>query len=68
MSKTEIKVEGMSCMHCVMAVKKAVTELKGVQKAEVEMGKAVVEYDEGVIKPDAIEDAIKKAGYRVAKK
>lgn len=67
MSKAEIKIEGMSCPHCVMAVKKALTELNGVKNADVEIGKAVVSYDESNVKPAQLEEAIKKAGYKVAK-
>ena len=29
--KKEIKIEGMSCMHCVMHVKNALMEVKGVK-------------------------------------
>jgi copper chaperone len=67
MSKAELKIEGMSCMHCVMAVKKALMETKGVKDAQVEMGKAVVTYDEGQVKPEALAEAVTKAGYKVAK-
>ncbi len=67
MAKVDIKIEGMSCQHCVMAVKKAVTGLKGVTGADVEIGKAVVDYNENDVKPAQIEDAIKKAGYKVVK-
>ncbi|MDA8155619.1 MAG: heavy-metal-associated domain-containing protein [Actinomycetota bacterium] len=67
MAKTEIKIGGMSCQHCVMAVKKALAGVDGIQNAQVEIGKAVVEYDEAKVKPEAVENAIAKAGYKVLK-
>ena len=40
-----IRVEGMSCGHCVMAVKKAIESLEGVREADVSLEgkKAVVD-------------------------
>ena len=35
MNKTILKVNGMSCNHCKMAVEKAVQELKDVEDAKV---------------------------------
>jgi len=60
-----IKVEGMSCMHCQLRVKKAIEEVEGVRKADVDLQKkqAVVEYEEGKANTEKIKDAIKEAGY-----
>ena len=57
-------IEGMSCGHCVMAVKKEIQKLD-VQKLNVQIGKATVEFDENKLKIEAIENAIKDAGYIV---
>ncbi len=67
MNEAAFKIEGMSCQHCVMAVKKAVEGLKGVKSAQVEIGKATVKYEEGKVRPEDIEKAIKEAGYKVVK-
>jgi len=37
MTQEAIKVEGMSCMHCQLRVKKAVEAVEGVQKADVNL-------------------------------
>lgn len=37
MTQESIKVEGMSCMHCQLRVKKAVEAVEGVQKADVNL-------------------------------
>lgn len=60
-----IKIEGMSCKHCVMAVKKAIESLSGVQKAEVDLeaNQAVVDFDEKKLKLEDIRAAIQEAGY-----
>jgi copper chaperone len=65
MTQETIKVEGMSCGHCVMRVKKALEEVEGVRKADVDLQKkqAVVEYEEGKANPEKIKAAIKEAGY-----
>jgi copper chaperone len=59
---TTIKVTGMTCMHCVGAVKRALEQLPGVDSAEVtlEPGQAVVE---GSADGDAMLAAIKEEGY-----
>lgn len=60
-----LKVEGMSCNHCVMAVKRALTGLNGVGTVEVDLenGKVTVVGEE--LKDDAMKEAIDDAGYEV---
>lgn len=62
--KTEkISIQGMSCGHCVMAVKKELSRLP-VQVKEVVIGSAEVEYDESKLTREQIVDAIEEAGYK----
>ncbi len=65
MSETTISIEGMSCQHCVMRVKKAIEGLKGVTKSDVAVGQAKVTFDEALIQQKDIEEAIVKAGYKI---
>lgn len=60
--QTTIRVTGMSCMHCVGAVTKALQQVAGVQAAEVslEEEQAVVT---GTAEPEALVTAIKEEGY-----
>jgi len=60
-----IKVEGMSCGHCVMRVKKAIEGLEGVKKVDVslENKQAVVEFDEGKTDVEKIKAVVKETGY-----
>jgi len=57
----------MHCAGCVNSIQRYVSTLQGVSKVEVNLAneRAVVEYDPSQIKIDAIEKAIKEAGYRV---
>jgi copper chaperone len=67
MAETTIKIEGMSCQHCVMAVKKALGGIPAILQSDVQIGSAMVKYDESKIKKEDIESKIEKAGYRVVK-
>lgn len=67
MADANLKIEGMSCQHCVMRVKKPVDGLPGVSKADVGVGTASITYDESKIKRENIEEAVEKAGYKVRK-
>jgi len=67
MTETTIKIEGMSCQHCVARVKKALDGLSGVSASDVQVGSASVKYDEAKVKKEDIEAAIEKAGYKIRK-
>ena len=58
------KIEGMTCGHCVMAVKKSLSKLDLIE-AHVLIGSAEIEYDESRTSEAAIKIAIEEAGYRV---
>ena len=65
MSETVINIDGMSCQHCVMRVKKAIDEIDGVSSSAVEIGKADVSFDEAKTSLDAIKETINGSGYKV---
>ncbi len=65
MVKKEFKINGMTCHHCVKAVEVELEEL-GVYSHEVEIGSAVVEWDDNKISEEQIINAITEAGYQVA--
>jgi len=61
-----IKIKGMSCQHCVMAVTKALNALDGVKDVKVDLKSGVATYEEiKEVVPKAFAAAIKKAGYEV---
>ena len=59
---TKLKLTGMTCMHCVGAVKRALEEIPGVESADVslEQAQALVT---GNADAAAMVAAIKKEGY-----
>ena len=68
MEKTAtVPVYGMSCEHCVKAVKDALNALKGVKEVEVSLeGKnAQVVYDEELTGLSELESVIIEEGYQV---
>ena len=65
MSETVIKIDGMSCQHCVMRVKKAVDAIDGVSSSMVEIGSADVTFDETKTSLGAIKETITGSGYKV---
>jgi copper chaperone len=67
MEKKTLKVEGMSCEHCVKAVTKAAGELPGVKDVAVDLkgGTVSFNYDSGVTALKDIEAAIVDAGYEI---
>jgi len=67
MTETTIKIEGMSCQHCVARVKKTIDGVNGVSGSDVQIGSANVKYDESRVKKEDIEAAIEKAGYKISK-
>lgn len=65
MADIKLKIEGMSCQHCVMSVKKAIDGVNGVTGTDIVVGSAKVLYDESKTNKDAIVDAVQNAGYQV---
>lgn len=66
MAKTKLKIEGMSCQHCVKTVTDALTALEGVQRAKVNLrkGEAVVRFDASRITTANLTEAITVAGFK----
>ena len=59
-----VKIKGMSCQHCVMAVTKALKEIEGLTEVVVDLDKGQATFSE--TKPvdiTMVKDKIKKAGY-----
>lgn len=65
MKTAELKIEGMSCGHCVMAVKRELGQLSGVTVDDVQIGSARVTLDETKTQQEELNQAVERAGYRV---
>jgi len=62
MSATTLKVSGMTCKHCVMAVSKALAKVPGVEAADVSLEKAQAVV-KGSADAQALIAAVKQEGY-----
>jgi copper chaperone len=65
MNTMTLRIEGMSCAHCVARVEKALGKLEGVQVEKVEIGSAKVRYDASRVSPERIGEAVEGLGYGV---
>jgi copper chaperone len=63
MERLHLEIDGMSCEHCVRAVKDALQQLPGVAVEEVEIGSATVAYDPARTTPELLMDAVADEGY-----
>lgn len=62
-----LKVQGMTCGHCVNAVETSVGELQGVSDVKVDLGKGevAVSYDNSQTSLNQIKETIEDQGYDV---
>jgi P-type Cu+ transporter len=69
LSSEDLDILGMTCAACVRRVDKALRAVPGVQDAHVNLvtNRATVRFDAAVTTQAALEAAIAKAGYEVAK-
>ncbi|HIS29147.1 MAG TPA: copper chaperone CopZ [Candidatus Avamphibacillus intestinigallinarum] len=69
MEQNTLKVQGMSCGHCVNSIESNVGELDGVQSVQVHLDKGTVDvaFDSNTIQLEKIADEIEEQGYAVIK-
>ena len=58
-------ISGMSCGHCVRAVREALERIEGVEVEAVEIGAARVRYDADATPRARIAEAVEEEGYAV---
>ena len=63
MQQLKLEVTGMSCNHCIQAVRDALGSVPGVKVEAVQVGSASVSYDESKAKVGDLIDAVYNAGY-----
>ena len=63
MNALEIEIQGMTCQHCIRAVREALTAVDGVNVERVGIGSAIVAYDPSQTTPDVLLNAVKGQGY-----
>lgn len=61
-----IKIKGMSCQHCVMAVTKALSGIDGIENVKVDLDEGSATYDETKsVDMEKIKSRVEEAGYEV---
>ncbi len=67
MMRKVLKVEGMTCQHCVETVSEAVTKMAGIQRVDVslEEKEVIVDFDESQTKMEDISAQIVEAGFEI---
>ncbi|WP_410513282.1 copper chaperone CopZ [Paenibacillus sp. BR2-3] len=67
MANVVLKVDGMSCNHCVHSVEGAVNKLPGVEWVKVSLveGEVTVEFKDAKVTLENIKETIEDQGYNV---
>jgi copper chaperone len=61
-----VKVEGMSCQHCVRAVTKALEAIPGVTDVKVDLSRGEASFEEAQpVDEQTLRERLRKAGYRL---
>ncbi|ANY73875.1 copper resistance protein CopZ [Paenibacillus ihbetae] len=66
MEQVTLKVEGMSCMHCVNSIEGALKEQGISGSVDLKVGTVSVNYDAGKFSLEDIKELIEEQGYTVA--
>ncbi len=63
---TTIKVQGMSCNHCVMAVTKALSKVQGISDVKVDLTKGEASFNRTEsVNLDQVKKEIEQEGFTV---
>ena len=61
-----IKIEGMSCQHCVAAVRSALESMGGLKEIDVDLEKGEAGFIRGEgVTLEQVAEAVRSAGYEV---
>ncbi len=63
MARVVLHIEGMSCGHCLQAVRRTLSEVAGVSVAQVTMGRADIDLAVDGPTMEAVAAAVSAAGY-----
>lgn len=71
MTTTDVKINGMTCEHCVRSVTEELSELPGVTGVDVRLvsggtSVATVTTEGGAPAPEDLQAAVEEAGYAIA--
>ncbi len=62
-----VKIEGMTCQHCVAAVTRSLGRIPGIQNVKVDLGRGEASFENTRgASGEAIRQAVEEAGFKVA--
>ncbi|OGK20691.1 copper-translocating P-type ATPase [Candidatus Roizmanbacteria bacterium RIFCSPHIGHO2_02_FULL_37_13b] len=63
--RVSLSLSGMHCTSCALIIEKSLNKVSGVKEARVNFTaeKALIDYDESIIKVEVLVEAVKKTGY-----
>lgn len=67
MKTVTLAIEGMTCEHCVRAVRGALDKLSSTEVESVEIGSATVKYDPTLVNEETLVETIADEGYTAYK-
>ena len=64
----KLTVRGMTCGNCARGVERKLASTPGVTRATVDLAgeSATVDYDESLVKPEALVSAVSQLGYEAS--
>lgn len=65
MKTQNIEINGMTCGHCIMSVKKELNKIEGVSINSVRIGSAEIVIDEAKVSENKLREAVQEAGYSI---
>ena len=65
MTNATLKVEGMSCQHCVISIQGALKDIGVKGQVDLKSNTVDVSYDENQVTIEAVKEAIEEQGYDV---
>ena len=65
MKRYQLIIDGMSCGHCVMSLKKELLKIPNIKVDDVKIDSAIVELEASNYAIDKLTKAIENAGYNV---
>ena len=66
MERVTMRIDGMSCAHCVRGVEEALRAVPSVEVERVTIGEAALVYDPARTSRQALDEALRDAGYEPA--
>ncbi|AZS15504.1 copper ion binding protein [Paenibacillus lutimineralis] len=65
MKSVKLKVQGMSCQHCVNSIEGALKEIGAIGKVDLNSESVDVTFEESQVSMEQIKEAIEELGYVV---